>query len=134
MLGHGNMILSMERPTGVTILAYLYFVAALSVFVALIPGYHQTFDATLQRPRLIALSLGSLVICLALGIGLLRMKNWSRWLAIVLNATNLLFVPHAIARRNGAVAIIQAGLGTLLFVWVICYLTRPRVKMAFRSA
>jgi hypothetical protein len=124
----------MERPKGVTILAYLYFVVALSALFTLIPGYGQTFDALLQRPRLLALSVGSLIICVTLGIGLLRMKNWSRWLAIVLNATNLLFVPYAVAVRHGSVAIIQAGLGTLFFVWVIWYLTRPHIKTAFQSA
>jgi uncharacterized membrane protein (DUF2068 family) len=77
---------------------------------------------------------GYLVIGVILGIGLLRMKGWSRWLAIIASGTALLFVPHEIAVAHGSIAIIRAGLRTLFSVWVIWYLTRPHVKTAFQSA
>jgi len=47
----------MERPKGVTVLAYIYFVVAFSALVTLIPS--QTFQP-LQWPRLLALSVGYL--------------------------------------------------------------------------
>jgi len=121
----------MERPKGVTVLAYIYFVVAFSALVTLIPS--QTFQP-LQRPQLLALSVGYLIIGVILGIGLLRMKNWSRWLAIIMNATQLLFVPHEVAVGHSSVAVIRAGAHTLFCVWVIWYLTRPHVKTAFQSA
>jgi uncharacterized membrane protein (DUF2068 family) len=129
----------MERPKGVTVLAYIYFVGvAGSALVTLIPS--QRFQP-LRSPRLLALSAGYLIIGVILGIGLLRMKNWSRWLAIIMNATRLLFVPHEVAVGSHysvavirSVAIFQAGVHTLFCVWVIWYLTRPHVKTAFQSA
>jgi hypothetical protein len=124
----------MERPTGVTILAYLYFVVALSALFTLVPGSGQTFNALLENRRLLALSVGFLIICVTLGIGLLRMKNWGRRLAIVLNVANLLVVPYVVVVRHSSDAKIQAGLGALFFVWVIWYLTRPDIKTAFQSA
>jgi len=121
----------MERPIGVTVLACLYLLMAFAALVALIPS--QTFQP-LQWPRLLALSVGYLIIGVILGIGLLRMKNWSRWLAIIMNATQLLFIPHEVAVGQGSISIIRTGLRTLLFVWAIWYLTRPHVKTAFKSA
>ncbi len=125
----------MERPNGVTVLAYIYFVVAFSALVTLIPSGigSQTFQP-LRSPGLIALSVGYLIIGVILGIGLLRMKNWSRWLAIIMNATQLLFVPQEVAVGHSSVAVIRAGVHTLFCVWVIWYLTRPHVKTAFQSA
>lgn len=122
----------MERPKGVTVLAYVHFIVALSVLITFIPGYGPIY--VLQRPRLLAMAVGALIISVTLGIGLLRMKNWSRWLAIIINAANLLFLPHQVAVRHTSVALIRAGLSTLIYVWIIWYLTRPHVKTAFQSA
>jgi uncharacterized membrane protein (DUF2068 family) len=107
----------------------------------------------LQSPRLLALTVGYLIIGVILGIGLLRMKNWSRLLAIIVSATQLLFVPHEVAVGHSRVAairaalhtlfgiwvghsslvVILAGLHTLFCIWIIWYLTRPNVKRAFQS-
>ena len=121
----------MERPKGVTVLACLYLFVAFAMFVALIPS--QAFNP-LQRPRLLALIVGNLIIGVTLGIALLRMKNWSRWLAIIASATQLLLVPYEVAVAHSSVAVIRSGLHTLFCVWVIWYLTRPQVKTAFQSA
>jgi len=138
----------MKRPKGVTVLAYLYFWTAFSALVPLIPS--RTFQP-LQWPRLLALTLGYLIIGIILGIGLLRMKNWSRLLAIIVNATQLLFVPHDFAVGHsrveairdalhtlsgvwvGHLAVILAGLHILFCIWIIWYLTRPNIKSAFQN-
>ena len=73
------MLPSYETPLGVTVLACLYFLVAFSFLLTLIPS--QTFNP-LQHPRLLALSVACLIIAITLGIALLKMKNWSRWLAI----------------------------------------------------
>ena len=121
----------MERPKGVTVLACLYLFAAFAMLIALIPS--QAFNP-LQRPRLLALIVGNLIIGLTLGITLLRMKNWSRWLAIIASATQLLLVPYEVAVAKSPVAVIRTGLHTLFCLWVIWYLTRPQLKTAFQSA
>src|SRR5882672_7488311 len=120
----------MERPIGVTVLACLYLLMAFAVLVTLIPSH--TFDP-LRSTRFLALSMGNLIIGIVLGIALLRMKSWSRWLAIVASVVQLLFVPHEIAVAQSSISMIRIGLRTLLFVWAISYLTRPHVKTAFTN-
>lgn len=121
----------MERPNGVTVLACLCFFIAFAMLIALIPS--QAFSP-LQQPRLLAWSALNLIIGVTLGVSLLRMKNWSRWFAIIASASNLLFVPHEVAVAHTSVAIIRAGLRILFIVCVIWYLTRPHVKAAFQSS
>lgn len=120
----------MERPTGVTILAWLYFFGAFSLVIALIPS--PAFNP-LQRPGFLALTMGSLILCLVLGIALLRMKRWSRWLAIIASVTHLLAALREIAVAQSSIVVVRAGLGMLFSVWAIWYLTRPRVETAFQS-
>lgn len=120
----------MERPKGVTVLACLYFFLASGALVALIPG-------SSGRPlplRLLAQSLVYLIIGVTLGVALLRMKNWSRWLAITFSAALLLSVPYVVSVAHSSIAMGRLGLGALLHVWVIWYLSRPHVKAAFQSA
>jgi uncharacterized membrane protein (DUF2068 family) len=121
----------MERPIGVTVLACLYLIMALAVLVALIPS--QTFDP-FQSTRFLTMSLGNLVIGIILGIALLRMKSWSRWLAIIASVVQLLFVAHEIAVAQSSISIVRSGLRTAIFVWAIWYLTRSHVKTAFKNA
>lgn len=120
----------MERPTGVTILAWLYFFGAFSLVIALIPS---PAFSPLQRPRFLALTVGGLILCLILGIGLLRMKEWSRWLAIIASVAHLLVALREIAVVKNSIVVVRAGLGMLFAVWVIWYLSRPKVRTAFPS-
>ena len=94
----------MERPIGVTVLACLYLLMAFAVLVALIPS--QTYDL-LRSTRFLALSMGNLIIGIILGIALLRLKSWSRWIAIIASVLQLLFVPHEIAVAQGSISIIR---------------------------
>jgi uncharacterized membrane protein (DUF2068 family) len=121
----------MERPQGVTVLACLYFFIAFAMLIALVPS--QTFNP-LQQPGLLAWTAGNLIIGVTLGVALLRMKSWSRWLAIIASASNLLLVPHEVAAAHTTVALIRAGLRIVFVVCVIWYLTRPQVRAAFRNS
>jgi len=121
----------MKRPRGVTVLACLYLVVAFSCLLTLIPS--QTFNPP-QHPRLLALSVTCLVIAVTLGIALLRMKSWSRWLAITFSAAQLLSVLYGVAVAHSSIATGRVVLGILFALWVIWYLTRPHVKTAFQSA
>lgn len=114
-----------------TVLAGLYFFAAFSLVIALIqnPAFNP-----LQRPGFLALVVGNLVLFLVLGIALLRMKSWSRWLAIIASVAHLLLALREIVVAHSSMVELRAGLGILFSVLVIWYLTRPQVKMAFQSA
>lgn len=121
----------MKRPGGVTVLACFYLLVAFAMLIALIPG--QAFSP-LQHPKLLAQSLICLIVGVTLGIALLRMKNWSRWLAVTISVAELLSVLYVVAAAHSSVAIGRLALRTLFAVGVIWYLTRPHVKAAFQSA
>ena len=74
---------------------------------------------------------GNFLLALLLGIGLLKMKSWSRWVSIVGAGAALLFVPHEVNIARGTPDLIRAAVRTLFFVWVIWYLYLPQVKAAF---
>ena len=119
----------MKRPPGLTILACLYLLVAFSNLLIWIPS--QTFNP-LQHPRLLAFSMAVLIIAVTLGIALLRMKNWSRWLAITFNAVLLLSALYRGAVDHSSIDT-RVVLGALFALSVIWYLTRPHVKAAFQS-
>ena len=125
----------MKRPGGVTVMACFYLLVASSCLLNLIPS--RTFNP-LQYPRPLAQSVAGLIIAVTLGIALLKMKNWSRWLAIMYSALQLLLVLYRVAVAHSSIAaapvVLGIVLGTLFAVWAIWYLTRPHVKTAFQSA
>lgn len=88
-----------ERPTGVTLLALLNFAAAgLSIFLVarvllsrtpeflpayeLVPGFPQVIWST-TRSGAIFVGLAGTAICLPLAIGLWRLRQWARVMALV---------------------------------------------------
>jgi len=121
----------MKRPEGVTVLACLYLLVAFAMLIALIPS--QAFNP-LQHPGLLAQSVIYLIVAVTLGIALLRMKNWSRWLAVTVSAAELLSVLYVLAGAHSSSAIGRLALRTLFAVGVIWYLTRPHIKAAFHRA
>jgi|SRR5215469_5511299 len=100
----------MERPRGVTVLACLYFLAAFSFLFTLVPS--QAFNP-LQHQRLLAQSVAFLIIAITLGIALLKMKPWSRWLAITISAAQLASVLYEVAVAHSAIAAWRVGLSSL---------------------
>jgi hypothetical protein len=69
-----------------------------------------------------------------LSIALFKMKHWSRLACIVVCAVSLIFIPPEVIAAHGLADLVGAGLRTLFFVWVICYLSQPHVRDAFRVA
>jgi len=139
----------MERPTGVTVLAILSFLAGGLVLLialgallggAMIASVFASLPASLVGVGAIIVA----VICFlfaalyaANGVGLLKLQNWARVLTIVLIILGLL---SAVLGGFGALAhfrvfllvrqLIVAGID----VWILMYLYKPHVKQAFGSA
>ncbi len=119
----------MKRPDGVTVIAIWYWVnaflfllgaCAMLAFViapiTLAPG-----DTGGRAVAIFFVSIGLLFV-LAFGVvgviagwGLFQMKDWGRWMAIVLAILSLFAVP----------------LGTLAGAIIIWYLLQPQVALAF---
>lgn len=142
----------MQRPTGVTILAVLvflvtclYIVAALVFFLggaALSQLGGGPSGATMDMGAMLAglgafagvIMLALAVFSVAVGVGLWKLQNWGRILAIVFIVLGLI---SALAGVFSAVA--EARFGPLLWglivvgidVWILWYLFRPHVKQAF---
>jgi hypothetical membrane protein len=117
----------MERPKGVTVMARVFFFMGWGVFQNIL-----TRPPDLQRKHL-AFYLANVLILVILGIGLLKMQRWSRWLAVVGSVAWLVFIPRQVHTAHGP-AILGFLLRTLFSVWVIWYLFRSHVKAAFRNA
>lgn len=55
------------------------------------------------------------VICLVIAIGLLKLQNWARIVAMIFAVISLINIP----------------IGTIIGIIILVYLTRPSVKAAF---
>ena len=121
--------LVMKRPRGVTVMAFIFLFMAIAALNALVT----VSSGGLPKGRLLGMLLANLLITVTLGVALLKMQNWSRWVCIVACATMLVFVPWEVVRGHDMVSLVRAGLRTLFFVWVIWYLSQPQVRAAFRS-
>jgi uncharacterized membrane protein (DUF2068 family) len=140
----------MQRPTGVTILAVLAFVAAglwltLSVFylvVAVMPSRANAtstgFEDMLIEAYIVALPLAPSALCLVTGVGLWKLRSWGRILAILLAALSFLGYAAALVKPFahtdlflGFVFLVTGLVYAAIDAGILIYLFRPRVKQAF---
>jgi hypothetical protein len=134
----------MNRPTGVTVIAVLHFLGAgfFALFACLFlvgGGLAARFmppDAAI--PAGIAAAVGGLgaivfLICAAIyvatGIGLLKLKEWARIVAIVIAALFLVGGLLAMMRFH-VFALIRVAISGVI-IW---YLLQPHVVAAFRTS
>jgi len=117
----------MERPKGVTVMACFFFFMGFGVLQNTL-----TLLPELQRKH-VAVYVANVLILVILGIGLLKMQRWSRWLAMVGSVAWLVFIPRQVHSVHGP-TMLGFLLRTLFSVWVIWYLFRSRVKAAFRNS
>lgn len=118
-----------KRPDGVSIIAIYYvFFAVMNLIgscaillFALIPAAGSAGDSFGIIASVFGIGIGFLFVAsgallgLAAGLGLLRLKNWARILAIVLAIFTLLGFP----------------IGTVIGALIIWYLWKPEVKEVF---
>jgi hypothetical protein len=136
-------MLRMNRPTGVTVIAALYFLgAAFCVCLAIVfvvgGGLASHFlPPDTQIPRGVIAAVGGLgaivmlifgAISVVVAMGLLKLKEWARIVAIVFACIGLLFGALGLLRFSffGLIRIAING-------WILWYLLQPQVVAAFRS-
>lgn len=135
-----------KRPSGVTLLGSLYVLGgvlgtlATAAGVAMILGsVPMSSDAA---PMLLAIGVpglifggGGAVLSFAIGIGLLRLRNWARVLILVFGAIGILLAGAStlMALQVGAAPIVPAIPGVISLLIVI-YLCSHSVKQAFAAA
>jgi uncharacterized membrane protein (DUF2068 family) len=142
----------MGRPTGVTVIAVLYFIGAgICVLAGIGLMVGGGFVATMMNQQqgvpaglLAAVGAGVGVLCLVfaavaalIGWGLLTLKNWARIVAIVfaaLGALGGLFGMFAILTHFAAIGIFFALCRLAINGLIIWYLLQPHVRTAFEGA
>ena len=138
----------MERPTGVTVLAVLYFLGTAILGICgllfILGGSMLSGLAQSGGPGSALFAAGGAVIGsfflvfalleLAIGIGFIKLQNWARVVAIVLIGIGVLF---------GILGIFSLLAHFMLFfllfrlivlgvqIWILMYLFKPHVKQAF---
>ncbi len=119
-----------QRPTGVTILAIIWFLGSLLLLVGGMGLL--TVGALVLGP--VAMVLGALLLVLGLfgffvGWGLWGLKPWARKLAMILALVNIAVTIYNVVRGSwGDIFTI------VIYAIVLFYLTRPGVRAAFESA
>lgn len=123
----------MKRPDGVTIIAiYHLFTGALGllggcailVFAVLPVTLNVSDDPTALFWALFGLGIGFLaaagsgIVSLVAGWGLLQLRNWARWLTIVLSILGLFAFP----------------IGTIIGALIIWYLLQDEARLAFEGS
>lgn len=140
----------MERPTGVTILAVLYFLgtAILGLFGLLfIVGGSMLSGlahAGGRGPGAVLLAMGGAVvgaifivgalIDLALGIGFIKLQNWARVAAIIFTGIGVLFGVLGMFSLLAHMMVFVMMFRLIVLsieVWILVYLFQPNVKQAF---
>jgi hypothetical protein len=139
----------MQRPTGVTILAVLYFLGAAFMGLAglgfLVGGSAIAAAAAKSAgPGAALFAAGGAIIGgfflaialldLALGVGFIKLQNWARVIAIVLTGIGLLFGLFGLMSVMTHMLVFQMVFQLLvvgLEIWIVAYLSKPDVKQAF---
>ena len=143
----------MNRPTGVTVIAVLYFLSAACLAllgVLLIVGggmagaamkdSGSTGGMALLATMGVAGAIACFVMALIPGVvgwGMWSLKNWARIVALVLAGLGLLTNGLGLLGSLMHFEIITFTIGAIivgLYVWVVIYLLKPHVKAAFGAA
>src|SRR3954467_10281785 len=132
----------MNRPTGVTVIAVLYYIGAaffLCMGLVFIVGGAAIATMMAEKTGLSAAVVAGAGIAVAIlffvfaalhafvGWGLMALKEWARIVAIVLAGLGLLGGVFALIRFS-LFAIIRVGISG----WMIWYLLQPNVVTAFK--
>jgi len=138
----------MQRPTGVTILAVLYFLGAACLGLAglglIVGGSALAAAARSGGPGAALFAAGGAIvggiflvialIDLALGVGFIKLQNWARVTAIVLTGIGVLFGLMGLMSVMIHMMVFQLVFQLIVLaieVWVVVYLFKPDVKQAF---
>ncbi len=138
----------MERPTGVTILAVLYFIGTailgLCGLLFIVGGSVLSSMARTGGPGSALLAMGGAVVgaigiglallYLALGIGFIKLQNWARVVAIILTGIGVLFGILGLFSLLAHLIIFVLVFRLIILaieIWILVYLFKPHVKQAF---
>ena len=130
----------MERPTHLTIIAWLAFVQGFMVtLVALIwfgiASYFSPDSSGITSPLMvmIAEAKGAVLVVLALlylvfAVGVWRMRNWAWWVGLLASALSILYVVRAVLGGGSIIVGLFVLIIPLVLIW---YLLSPTGRQIF---
>jgi hypothetical protein len=139
----------MQRPTGVTILAVLAFIAAgflvLAALFSLLGGAVLSSLSSSGMGMVAGMGVAVIAVLLlivavveaAIGFGLWKLRNWARVVTIVLVGLNLLGAVFSIISPFAHIHVffflflIRRLVLIAIDAWILWYLFQPHVKQAF---
>ena len=138
----------MERPTGVTILAVLYFIGtaflAICGLLFIVGGSMLSGLAQSGGPGSALFAAGGAVVGafflvlalleLAIGIGFIKLQNWARVVAVVFTGIAVLFGALGMFSMLAHVMVFALTIRLITLaiqIWILVYLFKPHVKQAF---
>jgi hypothetical protein len=138
----------MERPTGVTILAVLYFIGTAFLGICgllfIVGGSMLSGLAQSGGPGSAIFAAGGAVVGafflvlalleLAIGIGFIKLQNWARVVAIVFTGIAVLFGLLGMFSMLAHVMVFALTIRVITLaiqIWILVYLFKPHVKEAF---
>lgn len=138
----------MQRPTGITILAILWFIGAIGLVIGALvfftggslvaqilantPGMSRFAGGMVAAGGVVFLLLA--VLYALTGYGLWSLKNWGRIIAIIFTALGLIgtllgFV--TVFSSFGMAIVVGQVIKLAICAWILWYLFQPNVKQAF---
>jgi hypothetical protein len=136
----GNNDLTIDRPTGLTILAILFIIAGAFTLLAgittLETALAQASGPILTELELLIIPLGIEILCIGsfvVALGLFTVKNWWVWLvAVVLSTIGLVVNVVSLVIPN-MFTIVAAGaiVGIAINAIILYYLSRRNVRQYF---
>jgi hypothetical protein len=138
----------MERPTGVTILAVLYFLGAACLvllgILSIVGGSLLSGLAHGGGPASALFAMGGVfigaillvlaVLDVAIAVGFLKLQNWARIVAIILTGIGVLFGLLGLVTMLAHLMVFLLIFRLVVLaieVWILVYLFQANVKQAF---
>ena len=141
----------MQRPSGVTVIAVLDFIGAGSCVIgALAFGAIVGLVATNGNPNSplarfagiggaagAAIFLFFAALSIAIGVGLLKLRNWARLVSIFFAVLGVVLIVVGFVLTRAHVNVFSSGMDVLFLAldgWIAWYLLSAKVKQAFTPA
>ena len=134
--------ITVQRPSGVTLIAILFFLAAGYLFMigALMLTRPDMVSMRVGEPLLHGLELAGPYMFLVVGAagaiigwGLLRLNYWARWAAVVAAIAGVVMLVPSVsaAATDFRWSLLWAGLGIVVRVAVVWYLLQEPTRVLF---
>jgi len=133
-----------KKSIGISILGILFIWSGVAKFCA--PIFHLAEELITKESIITGFVLG--VLCLSIGIGILKLKSWGWIAAISWTVTKIVFISIGLITidiprinslaygdetRTWIIGLTLLGVRIIIGLGIVFYLTRPRVKEQFNG-